>query len=90
MGKGLSAHVEVRGRKAMIYGTILCIVVALLFYIISVIILEEILFFIIAMIFLVITYISNMIKAYKDMKKLEETEGKSSEVEISTYNNFKK
>ena len=89
MGKRLGTHIEVRGKKAMILITILSIVVTIFFYFITTI-LDAPIFFIIASVFILITYITNMISAYKDMKHLEETEGESSRVEIDTYNDFKK
>ena len=88
--KGVGAHVVVNGKKAMIYGTILFIVVILFIYLVSVVLLDAPLFFILSLVLGIIVYIKNMIDAYKDMKNLEEVEGKSSKVEKETYNDFKK
>ncbi len=90
MGKSLEVHIKVRGKKAIIYGTILFIVVISFLYLISVVLLDAPLFFILGLILGIIAYIKNIISAYKDMKQLEETEGESSQVEIDTYNDFKK
>ena len=87
--KGIGIDVVVSGKKAMLYGTILFVVVIAFLYLVAVVLLNEPLFFIIGLVIGIITYIRNMIGAYKDMKHLEETEGSSSKVEIETYNDFK-